>query len=295
MRIAVFGTGGIGGYIGANLCAQGDDVTLVARGQHLEAIRSRGLRVVEDDRNYTVYPDHAVDDDGLEGIYDLVLLCVKSYDITNAIETLRPHLSADSIVLPLANGVDHFDKIAASLDVQLLRGCCYILSHIESPGVIRKQGKVFAAVFGTEKYPEGLERTAGCFKKAGLRYKTPDNIDTAVWKKYLFISAFASLTSYYDSSIKTVYTSHRDEAEAILNEIAAVALAKGIEIGDEIVKALETASALPEEASTSMHLDFQKGKASELDSLSGYIVKEGERLGVATPVMEKLYTGLRNR
>lgn len=292
MRIAVFGTGGVGGYIAANLCGQGDNITVVARGAHLEAIRRDGLKVVEDEREYITKPDAAVGEQALDGTYDLVLICVKGYDMQSAIAALRPHLHPASIVLPLANGVDHFERLSKALNARVLTGCCYILSHIDSPGVIRKKGKVFAAVFGSAEHPDAVETIRGVFERAGLRCKTPDDIETAVWKKYLFISAFAALTSYYDMGIKHIFESHPDEAEALLEEIAAVARSRGIEIGNEIQKALETASGLPEGASTSMHLDFQNGKPTELESLSGYILKEGERLGVATPVMRKLYEGI---
>jgi len=294
MRIAVFGAGGVGGYIGANLCGSGNEVTIVARGAHLAAICRNGLKVIEDEREYVAVPDKAVDEEGLEGIYDLVLLCVKGYDMDAAVEHLRPHVSPRSIILPLANGIDHFEKIAAQLDATVLKGCCYILSHIEASGVIRRKGKVFAAVFGSDVHTRAVSTVATLFEKAGLRCKTPQDIDTAVWKKYLFISAFASLTSYYDMRIKQVYETHRDETEALLREIAAVARAGGIEMGDEVQKALESASGLPESACTSMHLDFRQGKPTELEALSGYIVAEGAQLSVDTPVMHKLYTGLKS-
>lgn len=292
MRICVFGAGGVGGYIGANLCGRGDDITLVARGKHLDAIRTHGLSVREDTREYTVFPDAVVSQSGLNGLYDLVILAVKSYDIDGAIEALRPHVSPASILLPLANGVEHFDTLSRRLEAKTLKGCCYILSHIASPGVIRKKGKVFAAVFGSESDPDTVSTVAALFEKAGLRYKTPEAIDAAVWKKFLFISAFATLTSYYDRGIREVCTAHRDETEALLEEIAAVAEAKGIAIGDEIPKALATAEGLPDGASTSMHLDFKAHKPTELEALSGYIVSEGERLGVPPPHMQRLYAGL---
>lgn len=293
MRICVFGAGGVGGYIGANLCGHGNHITLVARGKHLDAIRAHGLSVKEDTRKYTVSPDAVVSQSGLNGIYDLVILAVKSYDMEGAIDALRPHVSPDTILLPLANGVEHFDILSRRLEAKTLKGCCYILSHIASPGVIRKKGKVFAAVFGAQS--AAVSTVAAIFEKAGLRYKTPEAIDAAVWKKFLFISAFATLTSYYDMGIREVCTTHRDETEALLEEIAAVAEAKGVAIGDEIPKALATAEGLPDGASTSMHLDFKAHKPTELEALSGYIVCEGKRLGVPSPHMQRLYAGLLSR
>ncbi len=295
MRVLIFGTGGVGGYIGANLCVHGDEVTVVGRGAHLNAIREKGLHIIEDDKAYTAFPDVAVDESGLSGIYDFVLLGVKSYDIDHALDKLVPHIDNQTIVLPVANGVDHFDKIADRLDVRLLKGCCYILAHVEAPGIIRKKGKVFAVVFGSDADPDAVQTVAALFEKAGLRYKVPKEIDTAVWKKYIFISAFATLTSYYDMNIKAVAEHHPDETKTLLKEIAAVAHAKGIDIDDEIQKSVETALSLPESASTSMHLDFQKGRPTELESLSGFIVKEGKKVGVNTPLAQSLYTHLQTR
>jgi 2-dehydropantoate 2-reductase len=295
MRLLIFGTGGVGGYIGANLCEHNDEVTVVARGAHLRAIREKGLRVVEDEKEYTVLPDNTIDETGLTGIYDFVLLGVKGYDIDHALNVLAPHVDSQTVVLPIANGVDHFDKIAQRLDVRLLKGCCYILARVALPGVIRKKGKVFAIVFGSDADPDAVQTAKALFENAGLRYKIPEDIDTAVWKKYIFISAFATLTSYYDMNIKSVAEHHPDETKTLLTEIAAVAHAKGADIDEEIQKSIETALSLPESASTSMHLDFQKGRPTELESLTGFIVKEGKKVGVSTPLAQSLYTHLQTR
>ncbi len=295
MRIAVVGAGGVGGYIGAKLSLSGrdDEVIFVARGEHAETIREKGLRVIEDEGELTAHPSAVVTADALEGSVDLLLLCVKSYDIADALTALRPAITQKSIIIPFANGVEHSAAIASMADARILNGCAYILSHIEAPGVIRKQGKVFAAVFGGES--EATAEVAALFDAAGLRCKTPENIEEAVWKKYLFISAFAALTTYYDMSIRRVYEKHGDEAQALLEEIAAVARARGVDIAAETEKALKTAAGLPEEASTSMHLDFQHRRRNELETLCGYIVREGERHGVATSVMKKIYDALKAR
>jgi 2-dehydropantoate 2-reductase len=173
---------------------------------------------------------------------------------------------------------------------KVLDGCVYILSHIEKAGVIRKKGKVFAAVFGGDK--KATTTLDDIFQKANLRTKTPTDIKTAIWKKYIFISAFATLTSYYDKSIGYVYEHHKDEAEGVLKEIANVAHAKGIEIYDEVQKALDVASKVPYDSSTSMWLDFKNKKQTELESLSGFVVKEGLACGVDTPLMSKMYKKL---
>jgi 2-dehydropantoate 2-reductase len=125
------------------------------------------------------------------------------------------------------------------------------------------------------------------FDAASLRYKTPEDIRTAVWKKYIFISAFATLTSYYDTSIGAIYEKHFDEAKALLKEIANVAHAMNIDIYDEVEKSLETAKNLPYDSSTLMHLDFTNHKATELESLSGTIVSKGLEYSVDVSLMQQ--------
>ncbi len=295
MRIAVVGIGGVGGYIGAKLSSLDDEVTFIARGTHANVIRNQGITVEEDDVSFTAYPNSVVSAEAAEGVFDLLLLCVKSYDISETIASLQKNISTETIIIPFSNGVQHADDIALMADAKVLHGAVYILAHKEADGVIRKKGKVFAAVFGHKNYPLQTATAASIFKKAGLRYKTPEDIETALWKKYIFISTFAALTSYYDESIKTVYDSHYDEARSVLTEIALVAVEKGIDLTDEIEKSLEIASKLPQDASTSMHLDFQQHRQTELETLCGYLVREAEQYGLEVPMLHKIYTSLKEK
>ena len=178
---------------------------------------------------------------------------------------------------------------------KVINGCAYILSHIQSPGVIRRKGKVFAVSFGDSTWSNESLYIDYMFKDAGLRSKFTEDIETAVWKKYLFISAFASLTSYYDISINQVYHQYCDESKILLEEIASLASAKSIDIQDEIQKALKTAASLPKDASTSMHLDFQNHRQTELDALTKYIVDEAELLEIDVPMMRKIYAVLKEK
>jgi len=289
VRIVVAGIGGVGGYIGARLCGQGDEVLFVARGRHADIIREKGLTVREDEGTFTVHPDAVVPADAFEGEIDLLLLCVKSYDIESVLAELKNSITASTIIVPFANGVEHKEKIESLLKAKVLYGAVHILAHKEADGVIVRKGKVFAAIFGANEYPEETQRVAGVFEKAGLRYKTPESIEEAIWKKYLFISAFAALTSYFDTGMRKVCELHKNWAYTLLNEIADVAEARGIGIREEVEKALKTAASLPEEASSSMHLDFQNGRQTELETLCGYVVREGRRLRLPTPLMAKVY------
>ncbi len=289
MRIVVAGIGGVGGYIGAHLCKLEDEVIFLARGDHALAIKAHGLKIKEDGDEFTAWPDNVFTAETLEGKIDLLLLCVKSYDIETVLTALADNITASTIIVPFSNGVEHKENIDAVVEAKVLQGAVYILAHKEADGLIVKKGKVFAALFGDDKYVKETARVSSLFEKAGLRHKTPENIEEAIWKKYLFISAFAALTSYFDTTMHNVYELHKEWAETLLQEIADVAEAKGIHIQDEVQKALETASSLPEDASSSMHLDFQNGSKTELETLCGYIVREGKQLQIPTPMMAKIY------
>lgn len=290
MRVCVVGLGGVGGYIAANFAKNGIDVTGVARGAHLEAIKELGIEIIEDEKRWSVELN-ACSLNELEGAFDIVLFCTKSYDLSGSAEAMRRHITNESVVVSFANGVNNGDILREHLNAQVLDGCIYILSHIESPGVIRKKGKVFAAVFGGE----GSEKLAESFEKSNLRYKNSFDIQKDLWKKYIFIAAFANLTSYYNQSIYDVATQHERETKEVLEEIAVLAKAKGIDIDKEVEKSLETALSLPHDASTSMHLDFQNKKQTELEALSGYLVKEARKYGVELPHLTKMYEELAKR
>lgn len=287
MRVAVVGLGGVGGYIAANFARAGIDVVGFARGEHLKAVRVHGLEIVEDNSCWSQKIDAREEselDGYFEGAFDLVLFCVKSYDLESSYRALRSHIDENTVVISFSNGVDNGDTLRELGAKRVLDGCVYILSHIESAGKIRKKGEVFAAIFGGES--DGVCALSELFTQAKLRYKTPENIKEAIWKKYLFISAFATLTSYYDCSIIDVYENHTDELKTLLEEISVYAKKEGVDISDEVQKALTAASKLPKDATTSMHLDFQNAKRVELESLSGY---------VQTPLMQRLYSELKKR
>ena len=295
MRIVVAGIGGVGGYIGAHLCKLEDEVIFLARGDHALKIKAHGLSIKEDDGEFTAWPDNVMTAETLEDEIDLLLLCVKSYDIETVLTELDDKITPATIIVPFANGVEHKDKIDALVNAKVLHGAVYILAHREADGLIVKKGKVFASLFGAEAYVKETALVSSLFEKVGLRHKTPENIEEAIWKKYLFISAFAALTSYFDISMRKVYELHKNWADTLLKEIADVAEAKGIQIQDEVEKALKTASSLPEDATSSMHLDFQNGNRTELETLCGYVVREAKRLRIPTPMMAKVYGVLKTK
>lgn len=290
MRIAVVGLGGVGGYIAANLAKTSHEVVGFARGEHLQKIQESGLKIIEDENSWSAALEARTLDEA-DGHFDIVLFCIKSYDLKESYQAVSSHVNAQTIVLSFANGVSHGDELRELSTCTVLDACVYILSHIEEAGVIRKKGKVFAAVLGGNDRAGAVVKDV--FDEAGLRAKISGDIKTDIWKKYIFISAFATLTSYYDKSIGYVYEHHYDEVKALLNEIANVADAEGIEIFDEVQKALDIAKGLPYDSSTSMHLDFVNKKRNELETLSGFVINEAKIRDIKIPYMEKMYNQLK--
>ena len=292
LRVAIIGLGGVGGYLAASLNKTPHEIVCFARGEHLKVIQKSGIEIVEDGKSWNASLN-ANELSHASGYFDIVLFCVKSYDLKSSYEAIEHTVDNKSTLISFSNGVSNGEVLRELSEAIVLDGCMYILSHIEKAGVIRKKGKVFAAVFGGEE--KSTQRLKMIFDEAGLRNKTPLEIKTAIWKKYIFISAFATMTSFYDKSIGYVYENHLDEAKKLLEEIAQVAFSMNIDIREEVAKALETASKVPYDSSTSMHLDFTNKKRDELETLSAYIVKQAQKEKVEVPLMCMMYEELLKR
>jgi len=296
-KIMIVGAGGVGGYIAGKLLQNAQDVTLVARGKHLEAIKKNGLKIIDEDSEFTVKPSIITANPKGLGRYDLIILAVKSYDLAGALEIIKENVSSDTILLPLLNGVEHDKEIKdVYKNAKVLNGCIYILSNIKEPGVIKKYGGVFHLMFGVqEKNLDEFQPLKELFDKAGLVSKPTSNIEFETWRKFLLVSSYAAINSYYKKPLGWVVENKMDELERVLNEIKSVANKKGIPIEEKNVQnVIDRAKKLPYNSKMSMQLDFEKGKKTEVETLCGFIVKEGEKVGVKTPVMKKIYEKLAN-
>ncbi len=300
MNIAILGIGGVGGYLGGKLLLSKKDekIVFVSRGKQLKKIKRDGLKLIDEDKEYIIKPDIATDNPKSQGIFDLVLICVKSYDLKDALKSLKDNISDKTVLLPLLNGVEH-DKEVKSIypNAKVLNGCIYILSNIKDVGVIKKYGGVFNLLYGSNEYNlEEFKWLKELFDRAGLRNKLTSDIELETWKKYLLISAYASMTSYYKEPLGYIAKNKLHELEKVLYEIKSIANKKGVEINDKVIeKILKRLPSLPYNSKTSMQLDYEKGKITEVEALCGYIVKEGKRLGIDTPLMEKYYEELIRR
>jgi len=286
-KIAIVGLGGVGGFLCASFVKAGLDVVGFARGEHLKVLKENPLVVEEDTQSWSVTCKVKSLDEADEK-FDVVLFCVKSYDLESSYKKIQKNLHKDSIIISFSNGVNNGDVLRKLSTCKVVDGCIYILSHIKQAGVIQKKGVVFNAIFGEN------ETLKEIFEKSNLRYKMQTDIQTALWKKFIFISAFATLTSYYNKPIGYIYEHHQDEVKAILQTIADVASKKGINIQNEVEKSLHVASKVPYDSSTSMHKDFQNSKKTELETLCGYVVNEAKSYNIDVSLMEKIYLTLRN-
>jgi len=285
MRIAVVGLGGVGGYIGAKFCflKNEDEIIFIARGKHLQAIKDKGLKLIDvEDENY-YQPTLACET--YDKALDIIFLCTKSYHSKSALKNLSKAITDKTIVIPIANGVDSIPSLQNLTPAKLIDACVYIVSHKLDEGVIKKSTNVFALIL-----PEELEtRLASRLEKAGLRTKFAVDIKKEVWKKYLFISAMGTMTSFYEKGMGSIFKENNEELKNVLKEIFSVAQAEGIKLEEkEMDKALHTASKLPLDAPTSLWLDFQNSTYNEHETICTYIVKTAQAHKIEVPLMQNM-------
>jgi len=298
MRIVVMGSGGTGGFFGAKLARAGEDVTFVARGVHLEAIRRHGLRVKSATEGEWVVQAPAVERlDGLAPA-DLVLFCVKSFDTETAARALAPVLGPDTGVLSIQNGVDNEDKLEAILGKgRVLGGMTQVFATIESPGVIQHSllGRIqFGEMDGRES-ARARAFLEAC-RRASIPCELSSDVRRTLWTKYVSLVAHSGMTALTRCStgiIRTVPETRR-LYRLLLEELAALAKASGVDLGPGVVDAsMATLDTIGAQAYSSLHYDLTHGKRLELEALQGHAVALGERYSIATPMLFAVYAALR--
>ncbi len=299
MRIAVIGAGGVGGAFGAALATAGAEVTFVARGAHLDAMRTRGLRI-EGGRGETVLASvRATDDPASIGLADIVLFCVKLWDVETAGAAIRPLIGPATAVIPLQNGIDASERLTPILGAgAVMGGVAQISAVIAAPGVIRQTGTFMRLIFGEldgGKSARGEAFLALC-QKAGFDATHSDRIVTELWLKFILLASNAAITAATRSPLGAL----RDDPDIAplfaraYAEVAAVGRAKGIHIPDDAVdKAIASNRGSPAGMMASMAHDLMRGNRIELPWLSGKVVAFGRELGIAVPVHEILHAVLK--
>ena len=299
MRIAVVGAGGVGGGFGAALAHAGADVTFVARGAHLAAMKNKGLKIDSPRGNTHLMPAKATDDPKTVGPVDYVLFCVKLWDVESAGEHIKPMVGPDTAVIPLQNGIDAPERLLPILGTKaVMGGVAQISASITAPGVITQVGTFMRMVFGEldgsrSKRGEALE--ALC-KKAGFDVTLSEQILTELWMKFVLLATNASVTALTRQPIGVL----RDDPDikpqfvAAYSEVIAVGRARGISLPtDALDRILVFNKNAPPTMKASMALDLERGNRIELPWLGGKVVELGRQLGVPTPTHATMYAALK--
>jgi 2-dehydropantoate 2-reductase len=302
MRIAVIGAGAVGGYYGAMLARAGHDVTLVARGAHLAAIREGGLTVRAARGEFTVRPAASGSPSGV-GPVDLVLFAVKTYDNDTALPMLQPLAGHSTMVLTLQNGVDSPSEAASLVGrSQVLGGAAYIATAIAAPGIIEQTGTHHRIVFG-----EAFDAQAGISGRvaalrdlladAGVEAEAVADARVPLWEKYIYLAPFAGFTGAARLPIGPLWQ-HEETQSLFIRacaEVEAVARAEGVAVPPGVPARVRAyADALPPTTRSSLLIDLQQGKRIEVEALQGALVRRARAHGIAVPLMETLYAVLRN-
>ncbi|PYM04889.1 MAG: 2-dehydropantoate 2-reductase [Candidatus Rokuibacteriota bacterium] len=298
MNVVVMGTGGVGGYFGAKLARSGAAVTFVARGAHLDAIRERGLTIRSAVEGEFTVRAPAVPELAGHPHADAVAFCVKSFDTESAAEAIRPVVGPETAVLSLQNGVDNEEKIDAALGTgHAVGGVAYVFAAIGEPGVIThtQGGRIVLGEMDGEPRPR-TQALLEAFTRAGIPAAIAPDIRTALWEKYLVITAQTGMTALTRKPLGVI----REIPETwkmfrlLLEELAAIAAREKIALAPDIVdRLLGVVAGLKPDTTSSMHYDLTHGKRLELEALQGHAVRLGERHGIATPMLCAVYAGLR--
>jgi 2-dehydropantoate 2-reductase len=290
MRIAVMGTGGVGGYFGAKLAQAGNDVAFVARGAHLAALHRNGLRIESEAGPLAIERPIATDQPAEIGPVDIVLFTVKLWDTEAAAASIKPLIGPDTGIISLQNGVEKEEVLRRVLGAEhVMGGVCYIAATIAEPGLIRVTGKMQRIVvgeFGRETSPRAEAFIAGA-KASGIDAELSPDIERAIWEKFVFLVGMSGSTALVRRPIGVVRGVAETRAMLMeaMAEVVALARLRGVAVPDDYAATrLAFVDQLPAATTSSMHNDLERGSRLELDWLSGAVVRLGAESAVPTPV-----------
>ena len=295
----VFGAGAVGGYFGGRLAQAGQDVAFVARGAHLDALSSRGLRVESVAGDFRLPKLTASDDPRTLGPAELVIVATKAWQLPDAIPSLEPLMASDTAVIPLLNGVEAPDLLAAALGREhVLGGLCRIMSFLAEPGLIRHVGAAPVLTFGELEGGESARsrRILAVLDGAeGMRAELATDIRVELWRKLQMMAATSGVGAVAREPLGVLreLPETRGLLRACMDEVRAVAVARGVALGEqEAERTMAFLDRLPKDGVASLHRDVAAGRPSELDAQLGAVVRLGSEAGVDTPVCRTLYAVL---
>ncbi len=299
MRILVVGSGGVGGYYGALLARAGEDVTFVARGANLAALRERGLHVKSVLGDFAVPSVRATDDPGPIGPVDLILFCVKAFDTEAAAHRVRPNVGPQTAVISLQNGIEKEEQLRRILgEPAVMGGVTYLFSTLVTPGVIEQRGGPRRVIFGEMRGGESARgrRIEDTLKRAGIVAEFSLNVRVAIWDKFMTICGTSGATTLTRLPIDEILACPPSRAllEGLMSEVYALAQAQGVGLPDGApATRMAYLEKLEKGARTSMYHDLMAGRRMELDFIHGAAVRLGRRLAIPTPFCFAVYAALK--
>jgi len=296
MEYLIIGAGGTGGSIGAYMTEAGKDVTVIARGKHLEEIQKNGMKMETTNRgNYTVCPMKASDMEHYDAHPDVIFVCVKGYSLEEAIPFIKRVAHKDTVVIPVLNLFGTGGRMQELLpDLLVTDGCIYIAAEIKEPGTIMQAGDIFRVVFGvrkSEEYRPMFMKVAADLKDSGIMGIVSDNISRDAFAKFSYVSPMSVCGAYFDIDAGAAQRMGivRDTFVVLIRELDALAQAMGIFFEEDIVETnLRILDNLSSVASTSMQRDLKKGRKSEINGIIFEVVRMGSRYRVPVPTYERI-------
>lgn len=300
MRIAIFGTGGAGGYFGARLALAGEEVTFIARGEHLRAIREEGLRVLTPEGDLLVRPARAEEEPARVGEVDAVVLGVKTWQVEEAARACAPMLGPETFFVPLQNGVEAHVRVDAALgEGRALVGLCGTISMVEAPGLIRTRS---AGAANFVKFGEAdgrpsprAERLRAAFERAGVRAEVPADVHAALWEKFVFVVPLGGVGALTRAPVGVTRALAETRAllEGAAREIYEVGRARGVGLDEgTVARTMDFIDALAPAGTASLQRDIMAGRPTELEAWNGSVVRLGRESGVPTPLNDFIYRSL---
>lgn len=298
MRIAVFGTGSVGGFFGGKLAQAGEEVVFIARGAHLEAIQQNGLRVESVGGDFHIFPARAESDPGAVGPVEAVLVGVKAWQVPEAAQAIQPLVGSGTFVIPLQNGVEAPSQLVEVLGEQhVLGGLCRISSLVAGPGLIRHVAiEPYIAFNWLDARPDPrTEQLRAAFTRVGVKAEIPPDIQVKIWEKFVFIAAISGVgaVTRAPAGVLRSVPETRYMLQAAIYEVAAVGRARGIPLAEQLEQnTLRFIDSIPPGTLASMQRDISENRPSELECQNGAVVRLGQACGIPTPVHAFIYASL---
>lgn len=305
-NICIYGVGGVGGYFGAKMIQNNSNnhyhISLIARGNHLDKIQKNGLKLIGENETVIVHPDMATQNIRETPQPDLILMCVKSYDLAAAVQDVNCVMTDETVILPLLNGIDIPERIRSYTNKgSVLPACVYVGTHVAEPGVIEQKGGNGRIIFGDDriKGAKAAVQTAALLKELDICCDYLPIPDLEIWTKYLFIAAYGIVTSATGKTLGEVYENNqlKSNVKEIMTEIVKLASKKGVEFEElEIMRSLDKAKAFPFEAKTSFQRDFENPlKKNEKELFADNLLAISEEFKVNVPMIKQYSLLLQDR